>query len=307
MIVIGAGMAGLLAAGMLRNECTHIMESSSELPNNHSAVLRFRSKVVSDVLNIPFKEVGVLKAVHPWRNPVADVMAYSRKTNGTSTLRSITSANGEINKRYIAPPDFIQRMADCVSAEFHFSEKFSLEDACRLADTPMISTMPMPVLMDIFGWENKPEFKYVDGVNIIADIDGADAYCSLYVPDPNFLGARISLTGNQMIIECPNTDASKILPPTAELLILKAADYMGIHEDDLGRAEIKEQKYAKILPIDEAERKRFILWASEKFNVYSLGRFATWRPGLLLDDVVNDVRVIHKLINGGSSYDHRKS
>ena len=69
--------------------------------------------------------------------------------------------------------------------------------------------------------------------------------------------------------------------------------------------KLKEQKYAKILPIDNRERKRFIAWATDTHNIYSLGRFATWRPGLLLDDLVHDVRVIQRIVEHGP-YDHRK-
>jgi hypothetical protein len=61
----------------------------------------------------------------------------------------------------------------------------------------------------------------------------------------------------------------------------------------------------KILPIDEDIRRRFIMWASDNFGIYSLGRFATWRPGLQLDDLVNDVRVIQR-ISSTNSYDYRK-
>ena len=89
MIMIGAGMAGLLAGAMLRGDCERIIEAQDSIPNNHSAVLRFRSTVVADTLNIPFKEVKVMKAVQPWQNPVADAMAYSFKNTGTSSLRSI--------------------------------------------------------------------------------------------------------------------------------------------------------------------------------------------------------------------------
>ncbi len=48
-----------------------------------------------------------------------------------------------------------------------------------------------------------------------------------------------------------------------------------------------------------------MMWATDNFNIYSLGRFATWRPGLLLDDLVNDIRVIQKIADHGN-YDHRK-
>ncbi|NDG64822.1 MAG: hypothetical protein EBY29_15370, partial [Planctomycetes bacterium] len=64
------------------------------------------------------------------------------------------------------------------------------------------------------------------------------------------------------------------------------------------------QPYSKILPIDEGERRKFIVWATDQHGIYSLGRFATWRPGLLMDDVVNDVRVIRKIIKNGS-YEYR--
>jgi hypothetical protein len=42
-----------------------------------------------------------------------------------------------------------------------------------------------------------------------------------------------------------------------------------------------------------------MFWASHNFNVYSLGRFATWRAGLLLDDLVNDIIQIENWISAG--------
>jgi hypothetical protein len=304
VVVVGAGMAGLLAASMLRNECTEVIESQAEIPNNHSAVLRFRTTSVADVLNIPFKPVRVLKATHPWKNPVADAMAYSYKTNGTSQLRSIADSRGSVETRYIAPSNLIQHMTRRVSAPFRFGCKVT-GAMLRAQTKPIISTVPMPVLMKLLQWgKSATLFRYVDGVNITATVEDTNTYCSLYVPDPAVLAARISITGNQLIIECPQIG----LPLTggAGTIIRAAAALIGVDVSRISAAKVKPQKYAKILPIDEGVRKRFILWASENHNVYSLGRFATWRPGLLLDDVVNDVRVIHKLINGGSSYDYRK-
>jgi hypothetical protein len=70
--------------------------------------------------------------------------------------------------------------------------------------------------------------------------------------------------------------------------------------------QIRPQKYAKILPIDEDERRRFIMWASDQHRIFSFGRYAVWRPGLLLDDLVQDFRVIMKLIDGGNQYDFAK-
>ena len=63
MIIVGAGLAGLLAARCMKHMSPIICEKQSELPNNHSALLRFRSDVVSEMTGIPFKKVSVQKAV----------------------------------------------------------------------------------------------------------------------------------------------------------------------------------------------------------------------------------------------------
>lgn len=304
MIVVGAGMAGLLAAGMLRGDCSEVWEAQPELPNNHSAVLRFRSRVVGDTLNIRFKEVRAIKAVHPWRNPVADAMSYSLKTNGTATLRSVLTANAEPVTRYIAPPDMVQQMADRVTGRILFNEPVSAEDISD-AGEPVISTIPMKVLMELMGWPGpRQTFASVPGANYGITLPGVDAYCSVYVPDPAHPFARVSLTGDQLVAECYGEGASAHDPG---FVLEKAIQVLGLRQEMLRYHEpwSRKQRYAKILPLPESVRREFIMWASDR-GVYSLGRYATWRPNLLLDDLVNDVRVIQQLINDrGASYAHK--
>lgn len=302
IIVVGAGMAGLLAAAMLRSDCRRVIEVNEQLPNNHSAVLRFRSSIVGDTLGIPFKKVKVLKDTLPWKNRIADALSYSFKTNGTRTLRSSVSARGNVEERYVAPTDFIGRMEGHVQSEIQYGSFFIPEDN---KSHPVISTMPMPSLMKLLGWKHahKIKFGYVDGYNINVLLAEVDAYCSLYVPNPDYKFSRISLTGNLMTIEFPRQVAEKA---EAEEDMKRALKLFGLSEFDVATWAIKKQQYAKILPIDDDLRKQFILWASQVHSIYSLGRFATWRPGLLLDDVVNDVRVIQRLVNKGHSYDQVK-
>ena len=297
--VIGAGMAGLLAAAMLRKQCSGVFDVAPELPNNHSAVLRFRSSVVADSLGIPFRRVQAIKAIEPWRNPIADAMAYSIKTNGTATLRSVLSADGKVSERYIAPPDLVARMAAAVEAPIEFGYDYPF---WAFNDRPTISTVPMPLLMDELGYNRRVEFRSRSGHNVVAQLEGVDAYCSLYVPDPANAAARISITGSQLIAEC----YGERKPDDPLFFAQECAGRMGLRHSCVVSAEVKDQRYAKILPIDEDERRRFVMWASEEHGIYSLGRYATWRPGLLLDDVVNDVRVIQRLIaNRGESYSHK--
>lgn len=312
MHIIGAGLAGLLAGAMLRHKAIAIHEGQDALPNNHSAVLRFRSPVVGEVLNIPFRKVWALKATQRWSNPVADALAYSAKTNGSHTLRSILSADGQVSERYIAPGNLIAQIADGLQCPINYGTVLSSIDLINKDDeAPIISTIPMPALMAILGWEQSSEFRFRRGINIVATIPGADAYCSLYVPDPLLPFSRVSLTGDNLIVECTQDFATELdalpameQPQRIRSALAEAMNLMGLDGVE-AEYEAHHQKYAKILPIDEEERRAFIMWASTQFNVYSLGRFATWRPGLLLDDVVQDVRVIQRLIaKSGEAYLH---
>ncbi len=61
----------------------------------------------------------------------------------------------------------------------------------------------------------------------------------------------------------------------------------------------KTQKFGKIVQVDEDYRRSIVVRLTEEFGIYSLGRYATWRP-LLLDDVVKDIEVIERLM--GSKY-----
>lgn len=301
--VVGAGMSGLLAAAILRKNCNSLHEAAASLPNNHSAVLRFRSSIIADTLNIPFRRVQAMKAVEVWRNPIADALAYSRKTNGTATLRSVLGAYGSLEERFIAPPDLVERMAGLVEAPIVFGQEYPFWVS---GARPVISTIPMPSLMKVLAYPEAEflQFRHLSGANVLAKIEDADAYCSLYIADPSFPAGRISLTGDQMAAEC--CGGWRPAPDEARAFAVFCAEKLGLHSSQVGPAEVRQQRYAKILPIEEDARRRFIMWASEERGIYSLGRYATWRPGLLLDDLVNDVRVIQRLIDRrGESYQHK--
>lgn len=290
--IIGAGMAGLLAANMLRKYDPVVIEAAPSLPNNHSAVLRFRSTVVADVLGIEFKKVSVIKSHVPWKNPVADALAYSKKNTGEMRTDRSFSLETTRSERYIAPPDLIQRMAAGLNIKFGTPYDFSKSDAKVISTVPMWRTM-----RDMDYPENSrlcEHFHWVSGTNVRATIDGCDAYASLYTPDPRLHFSRLSITGDELIAEVPgllrpNTGAREVVDQARKLL--------GLEANDVKSWSVHDQPYAKINPIPEDERRKFIFWASTiKGRAFSLGRFATWRPGLLADDLVNDVRIIERLM-----------
>lgn len=313
--IVGAGMAGLLAAAILREECSSVIEAQVELPNNHSALLRFRSSVVGDTLNIPFRPVQVIKAVHSIGNPVADAVSYSIKTNGTATLRSLITAKGEQETRYIAPEDFLVRLRSKVAVPVQFGQNWTPgKDSI-----PTISTLPMPLLMALLGYKNESAFVSVPGYVTTARLRDVDLCATVYIPNANELAYRASITGDRLIVEYAFPGKSEL---AAALAMRHLSDYPKNKQDHLhwvlslfgmgadrivGVPEVKAQRYAKILPVSDDARKRFMLWATEHHNIYSFGRFATWRPALLMDDLIKDLRVIQRLARGETSYDSRRN
>jgi hypothetical protein len=155
---------------------------------------------------------------------------------------------------------------------------------------PIISTIPMPRLMDILDWKPKPAFDYRNGYNISATIDRCNAFVSLMVPDPAYPFSRISITGSRLVVEIPQLDES--FDKEATSWAHMALSLLGIEVSRAVNIQSRVQTYVKILPTDEDARREFIYWATTEFGIYSLGRFATWRPGLLLDDLIKDVRLI---------------
>jgi hypothetical protein len=286
--IVGAGMAGLLAANMLHRMEPVVFERQAKLPNNHTAVLRFRSTKVADVLGIPFRKVTMIKSAVSWNNPIADALAYSFKATGQyRSDRSIVSGT-VVDTRYVAPADLIMRMARQIPSDaILLNREFDYDGDWQ---QPIISTIPMPRLMEILGYRG-PQFRHHSGRNIHAQIADCDAYVSLLVPDPANPITRISITGSEAIIESVESDWSNVG------IITSASALLGIPEDKFSSITVHQQPYAKIQPIDDNIRKDFMYWATDHRGIFSLGRFATWRPGLLADDMVQDVTRISGWIN----------
>lgn len=303
-VIVGAGIAGLLAANMMHRRRPVVVEAQPRLPNNHSAVLRFRTSAVGDVLGISFRKVSVVKASLPWENPVADQLAYSRKVSGTSRSDRSLPTDVERVERWIAPPDLVERMARDVDVRLNRSWDFSTREK-------VVSTIPMPHLVNALGYDRiePEEFVHRHGFNVLARVADCDAYATLYVPNPAIPFSRVSITGDLLTVEFSNDDPSD-LPGEEEVvgLAAEAADLLGIGSPRLNCHEARRQAYAKILPIDEGKRRAFIYWASTEHGIaHSLGRYATWRPGLLADDLVKDIRLIDGWLGSSSpGYDMQR-
>lgn len=304
LTIFGAGLSGLIAARMLADRKPIVREKQSSLPNNHHALLRFRSPVVGEVTNCPFKKVRVSKIVlaEQGSNPIKDASIYSLKVTGKLHSRSILDLSPA--ERYIAPQDFISRLASTCTIEYNSDFQDWCHNLVR-PHGPIISTLPVGLAMGLFRWKDVPDFHSKPGWTVKAEILPeleSQLNATIYSALRNNIWYRASVTDSSVMVEGAGD------PPTkryAEIALGQALDQFGIALEQVGKVSVHCSKYQKIADLDTAGResvKRFVMWLSDEHQIYSLGRFATWRPKLLLDDIVNDVRVIARLIDGESLY-----
>jgi len=288
-MIVGAGLAGLVAAHALPKQ--PIFEAAMEPRESHKALLRFRSDDVARVTGIEFKEVEVRKGI--WLNPkggwvepsIEIANLYSTKVLGKLLSRSIW--NLAPVARYIAPDDFYERLVANVAARIEWGRPVDFREA-KGEPGPWISTAPLPVVTKALGIEDEIEF---DRAAITVErwrIPNCDVYQTVYFPSPNHTLYRASITGDVLILEFVGDPYGTYALDVKEAFALPAPLY------EMELLEKVNQKYGKIAPVNDEKRKALIGHLSSEHNIYSLGRFATWR-NILLDDVVNDISVIKRL------------
>jgi hypothetical protein len=298
-------MAGLLAGHFFRQQRPLIWEAQASLPNNHAALLRFRTDAVSRVTGIPFRRVNVTKAVlnrelklMPLAT-MADSNAYSLKVSGEARARSILDLRPV--ERYIAPEDFIQQLANGLSTIPFYNQPVTATDLKMIPGQHVISTLPMPVLLKLAG-EEVPDgmfgIKPIWSVTTTLREPICDLYQTLYGPWDHVSWYRASFTGARLILEFPGEP----LKPRAEIDFLLSLLGFKLETCIYEPPILKKQPYGKLLPCaDESLRRSTILSMTDRFGLYSLGRFATWRQ-ILLDDVVHDCEVIQRMITDRDRY-----
>lgn len=295
MIIVGAGLAGLLCGAL--NPGSTIFESKPKEEINHKALFRLRSDEISKLTGIPFKKVNVSKGI--WFEGKEELVSprmsnlYSQKVSGKITDRSISNLDTCI--RYISPEDFLQRLKDkntdiCYNIDyFDNTIDFKID---------VVSTIPMPILAYKLGVNNEYFNNDCSGKRIFINqfrIKNCDSYSTIYYPESALSIYRASLNGDILIIES--------LSELCEIELIIVQESLGICRKLWDKNNIVKnhiQPLGKINEIDNKFRSDFITKMTIEKNIYSLGRFATWRPGILLDDILQDIFVIRRLIEGGN-------
>jgi len=292
MKIYGAGIAGLLAGSVFQT--ARIFEAGPEDQAQHKAVLRFRTPNVGDAVGIDFKKVRVHKGI--WDDGrfvqpnIALANAYSQKVIGKLADRSIW--NLESADRFIAPADFLEQLRERCGGRVTWNHRVTAEELMG-SDEPAISTLPMPVVARMVGATGMPDFKHEPITVKRWRVPGADVHQTVYFPSRETSLYRVSLTGDLLIAEYAN-----------EADTYDFFNAFALEERDCVAVEKIQQNFGKIAKIPEDWRRHFIYDLTQRYSVFSLGRYGTWRQ-ILLDDIISDLAVLKKLM-GTSLYDLRK-
>lgn len=300
MIIVGAGLSGLLAACVFP-QCT-IYEASGPI-ENHKALLRFRSDVVARLTGIDFRPVTVRKGVWVEESgrgyftepSVRWANLYAQKVTGAIVDRSIWDCAPV--QRWIAPEDFYQQLVDRFSGRIIWNQPFAYDSLMLRwgSDDPVINTAPLPVVIERLQAQGETlnhELGFATKKIKVkrARIPGADVHQTVYFPQNHHGMYRASITGDLLIVEL-----------TEELVegdwLSPLTQAFGFSTNDIPTEfEQVEQRYGKIhLEGSDTDRRALLAKLTNTYHLYSLGRFATWR-NVLLDDVVQDLDRIKRLI-----------
>lgn len=287
-IIVGAGLAGLIAAHAWPS--ASILEATAAPRAMHRALLRFRSDAVANLTGIQFRKVRVFKGIwseNRFAPPSIRVAnQYAKKVVGRlAGDRSIWSLDPV--DRFVAPDTFYEQLVEAASQRTFWDTSADL----ATMRPGIISTAPLPVALQALGIEPELNFERAGIMVVRCRVKGADVFQTVYFPDEETPMYRASITGDTLIIEAMINDvAAKDWLPRALVLVARAfaAEVTQV-------IDVVEQKYGKIVPIADTDRKRLLFSLTHQRGIYSLGRFATWR-NILLDDVVQDIHVIKRLM-----------
>lgn len=299
-MIVGAGFAGLIAASMMPDQ--DIVDSLPEPTQAHKALLRFRTDAVANATGIEFRRVQVRKGIwHEGAFQQPNIMLanhYSHKVLNRLSPRSVWDVAPV--QRFIAPEDFHERLLSALGTRIRWNTpaEFNRQEGTRRA---LISTAPLPVVAEEVGLKvGAAEFDRAPITVQRFSVPGADVHQTVYFPSLRHTLYRASITGEVLI--CEFADSHHEANYGAPVFWGdEVSDAFGINVEGLTTLEAVRQQYGKIAPIEEGVRRALVRRLTTDHNIYSLGRFATWR-NILLDDVVQDVNVIKRLLRS-SDYD----
>lgn len=302
-MIVGAGLAGLIAAHAMPEQ--RIAEAGAAPKASHKALLRFRTTAVSELTGITFRRVTVRKGIWldgRWEQPnIKAANLYATKVLGRYEDRSLWNLESE--HRYIPPEDFYERLVAAVSHRIDWNTPVNFAAHAVNSDDPLVSTAPMPVALRAVGIPYECAFTHEPISVERYRVEGCDVHQTVYFPSHEHALYRASISGDLLTCEFSQRMDSLLAPDIVGDWRHDLRMAFALPEAALHPLDSTTQPYGKLAPICDQARRHFITELTNRFNIFSLGRFATWR-NILLDDVVHDASVIKRLLNA-SQYERR--
>jgi len=302
LTIVGAGFTGLLAAHAWPS--ARILEAAPSPMGTHKALMRFRSDAVARLTGIEFRKVTVRKGIffdEKFVEPNLKVCnLYAQKVIGRTTDRSIWNIDSV--ERFVAPETFYEQLIDAVGSRIQWATPYEPREAADSA--PVISTAPLSIILEHHPVSELLQKKIECNKAAIRvsrwRIPGADVFQTVYFPELFTPIYRASITGDILIVEEVGNQPQSASP----LTWVEAA--FGIDARSLEPIDESKQSFGKVDELPALLRKQVLFELTAKHGIYSLGRFACWR-NILLDDVVDDIAVIKRLLKTRSPYDAAKA
>ena len=295
VVIIGAGLAGSVASGAFAADkpVNYDMQQPRE-QNRHQAVMRLRDVNVAKYLGISVEQVTVWKAV-AWGDQLYEVAdmrmnnLYSLKLYAELAERSLRTL-GRVTRWLIEGvplPREVRWGHKLVSVEDGQLTFTDRSGGIGVDYDICISTIPMPVMLQAAGIPFTEQFR---SHPIYVWRGKLGVQCSLhqtiYFPDPGTPVYRATVQGKQVIIECIDD---------TPIDLAKVLWFFGLEREDLvNDPMMTEQPMGKMNAINDDERRRYIYELTDRYGIYSLGRYAIWKP-IRADHLVQDVDKIKRL------------
>lgn len=293
-------MAGLLAGHAWPQ--ADILEAAPAPREVHKALLRFRSDAVSRLTGIEFRRVRVHKGI--WSRDefvkpnIRVANGYAQKVLGFDRVTGDRSIwNIDSVERFIAPEDLYERLLETVQSRITWDVSHGF-----LARGFKINTAPLPIALSECKINTGASFQKASVRVRRWRIPHADVFQTIYFPDLWHTLYRASITKDLLIAEFSEGEDED-----EDQWMSEMCRAFNIRFDEIAEPlEDTHQKYGKIEPISDATRKDLLFRLTNEHQIFSLGRFATWR-NILLDDVVDDISVIKRIVRNYAPYEVHKA
>jgi len=289
VIIVGAGIAGAMAFSYFSTYNPIIFAKDTGI--KHDAVFRVRDPRVGMLLGVPLEKIMVTKEVL-WQDRLWDKASitamnmYSLKTNGRIASRSISDLG--VKERYLISGAYSinaeRAVLKGIEAGSALVQNVHSGEEMAIPDDICISTIPLPVMLDACHEEyDRNLFRYEPIFVTRCSIKERDCTVNqtIYVPEMEYHTYRMTLEKETLIFESVGG-----YPEKEEVMAL--SKFFCVTPDAAVRSS---QEFGKLLPhtADEDDLRRMHIFdLTEKYGVYSLGRFATWKS-IRTDDLLDDL------------------